>query len=156
MEPAANVLKRGSLIYVAVPEQLGRDGERAYRGSDFQTAAACAEAFNNYSEVVLGRTPENLEAAMQSAQAANCAYLVKPEIRIWEDNPTEWTGERDDLEIDVETFEVSTRKTVARAILKGKSRIMTFGDKPEGMLNGFFEPHAAKLFGEQVAEDVGK
>lgn len=141
------VLKNGSSLYVAVPERPGRDSERAYEGSNYQTAEACATSFRQHAQVRLGREPENLEKALASARNGKCDYLVKPEIRIWEDNPTEWNAERDQLEVDVETFETATGKAISRVVLKGKSRLMTFGDKPERMLTGFFDSHAAELFG---------
>ncbi|MDB6037387.1 MAG: hypothetical protein JWM99_1228 [Verrucomicrobiales bacterium] len=155
-DTSQTVLKQGSLVYVAVPEKPGRDDERSYEGSDYQTAEACAKAFKQYAEVTLGRESQNLENALASARARKCDYMVKPEIRIWEDNPTEWNGERDRLEVDVETFETATGKTISRVVLKGKSRLMTFGDRPERMLIGFFEPHAAKLFGVKLSSAPGK
>jgi hypothetical protein len=147
LNPIQAVLRNGSSLYVAVPEREGRDDERAYTGSNYQTAEACATAFRPHAQVVLGREPENLEKALASARNGKCDYLVKPEIRIWEDNSTEWNGERDQLEVDMETFETATGKSISRVLLKGKSRLMTFGDKPERMLIGFFDPYAAELFG---------
>ena len=140
-------LRSGSTLYVGVPEHAGRDEERTYPRSSAQTAEACAKTFQQYAQVTLGREPENLQQAFASATAAKCDYLVKPEIRAWEDNPTEWNGERDVLDVDVETFEVATGKSISRAALKGRSRLLTFGDKPERLLAGLFEPYSAELFG---------
>ena len=147
--PAAP-LAIGKPIYVSVPETKGKDEERTYQGSDTQTATAVAGAFKNYGTVTFGREPEAQEKALGSAAAAQCVYLVKPTIRIWEDNPTEWNGEPDELEVELEVFDVAGKESLARASLKGKSKLATvLGDKPEDMLPGFFEPFAAELFGDK-------
>lgn len=142
-----SALRQGAKVYIAVPEKPGHDDERAYPGSEFQTAEACARAFKEYSEVVMGRESQDMQKALDSARAEKCQYMAKPEIRAWEDNPTEWNGERDVMEIDLETFDVETGRPLSRVYLKGRSRWMTFGDKPERMLNGFFDTHVAGLFG---------
>lgn len=144
----ASPLSPGKPMYVSIPEAKGRDEERTYDPSDFQTATACAGAFRKYGPVTMGRQPERLETAMASAKASQCFYLVKPTIRMWEDNPTEWNGEPDDLEIEIEIFAVANSESLARANLKGKSKWATFGDHPEDMLPGFIEPYAAELFGD--------
>ena len=144
--PKKATLIPASRIYVAIPEKPGRDEERVYEASHFRTAEACAKAFRQYGKVKLGRHPETWQEALTSARNEGCNYLVKPEIRVWEDNPTEWTGERDELEVDVEIIKTATGETVSRDLLKGRSRWMTLGDKPERMLEGFFEPLAAELF----------
>jgi hypothetical protein len=135
-------------MYVSIPEAKGRDEERTYEASDFQTGAACAAAFKKYGAVTLGHEPEPLDKAFASAEAARCSYMVKPSIRMWEDNPTEWNGEPDDLEIELEVFEVGSKESLSRVSLKGKSKVATFGDKPEDMLPGFFDEYAAELFGD--------
>jgi hypothetical protein len=141
-------LSIGKTIYVSVPETKGRDEDRTYEASDFQTATACAGAFRKYGAITMGKQPETETIAIASAQAAGAFYLVKPTIRMWEDNPTEWSGEPDDLEIEIEVFEVSKKESLARANLKGKSKWATFGDHPEDMLPGYIEPYAAELFGD--------
>jgi hypothetical protein len=144
-------LAKDSSLYIAVPKHPGRDSERSYEGSNFQTAEACMNAFRPYEKVRLGREPQNLEEALTSARSFAADYLVKPEIRVWEDNPTEWNGEPDVLDVDIEVFDVKSGKSVSRSLLKGKSRWMSLGDKPERMLIGYFEPYAAQLFGSAPA-----
>ena len=138
----------GKPIYVSIPESKGRDEERTYEPSDIQTATACAGAFRKYGTITMGRQPESQDSAIASAVTAGAFYLVKPTIRMWEDNPTEWSGEPDDLEIEIEVFEVSSKESLARANLKGKSKWATFGDHPEDMLPGYIDPYAAELFGD--------
>jgi hypothetical protein len=140
-------LNRPSTVYVAIPEHPGRDSERTYPGSDFQTAEACAQAFGKFAQVKLGRRAENVKQSLSAARDEKCDYVIKPEIRVWEDNPTEWTGERDELEIDLEIIDAASGNTISRSALKGKSRWLSGGDKPERMLIGFFEPYVAELFG---------
>ena len=145
--PAAP-LPVGKPMYVSIPEAKGRDEERTYEPSDFQTGTAVAAAFGKYGTVTLGRAPEVQEQALASAEAAKCFYLVKPTIRMWEDNPTEWSGEPDDLEIELEVFQVASKESLSRVNLKGKSKWATFGDHPEDMLPGFFDEYTAELFGD--------
>ncbi|MDB6058052.1 MAG: hypothetical protein JWO95_1896, partial [Verrucomicrobiales bacterium] len=153
--PAAP-LAIGKPMYVSVPEAKGKDEERTYEPSDFQTATAVTGAFRNHGPVTMGREPETKDKALASAAAANCVLLIKPTIRMWEDNPTEWSGEPDDLEIELEIFDVASKDSLARANLKGKSKWATFGDHPEDMLPGFFEPFAAELFGDKSFGDKKK
>lgn len=145
----ATPLAVGKPMYVSVPEAKGKDEERTYEPSDFQTATAVAGAFKKYGAVTMGREPETQAKALSSAAASSCVLLVKPTIRMWEDNPTEWSGEPDDLEIELEIFDVASKESLARANLKGKSKWATFGDHPEDMFPGFFEPFAAELFGDK-------
>lgn len=136
-----------STVYVAVPEP-GRDEERVYEASGFQTAQAFTKAIGELGKVKMGRAVENLDAAIASARADNCNYVLIPRIQIWEDNPTEWNGEPDDLQIDAELVTVDTKETISRVLLTGKSPWASVkADKPEAMLAGMAAPYARKLFG---------
>jgi hypothetical protein len=145
--PQRAPLKPEHVFYVAVPEP-GRDEERVYEASSIQTAQAFTQAISAHAKTKMGRQPETLEKAINSASAEACDFLILPTIRMWEDNPTEWNGEPDDLKIEVETVDLKTKETVSRVLLSSKSKWATFGDKPEEMLPEIAAPFAKTLFGQ--------
>ena len=128
------VLDRKIPAYVAVPAD-GVDDHGTYQGSGIKVAGAIQNAFAQKLQTVFGGAGhESLDTALVSARNRGAGYLFYPTILQWENNPTEWTYERDHLQIKIELLDVSSGGTIHSTIFSGKSKLMTFGDVPEDML----------------------
>ena len=135
MQPnPALVLNRKIPAYVAVPAD-GVDDHGAYQGSGLKVAVAIQAAFAQKIQTVLtGGEHQSLDASLATARSKAIGYLFYPTIVQWEDNPTEWTGEPDRIQIKIELLDVSSGNAIYSTMFTGKSKWMTFGNVPEEML----------------------
>jgi hypothetical protein len=90
---------------------------------------------------------EDFDTALKSAQAGGYSYLFYPEILLWEDRATEWSGRPDQASVKVSIVKADTGAVLDSAVVGGKSGIATFGgDRPEHLLPKPLSDYAATLF----------
>ncbi len=140
-------LSRQASAYVGVPRD-GSYGATAYPGSGGLVAQAVAVAFAPYlTRVTVGVKREDFDTALKSAQAGGYAYLFYPEILLWEDRATEWSGRPDQASVKVSIVKTDTGAVLDSAVVGGKSGLATFGgDRPEHLLPKPLSDYAATLF----------
>jgi len=140
-------LARGGAAYVGVPKD-GSYGTIAYPGSGALTAQAVAAAFAPYlAKTTVGVKTEGFDAALKSARAGRNTYLLYPEILLWEDRATEWSGRPDQASVKVSVVRAATGDVLDSAVVGGKSGLATLGgDRPEHLLPKPLADYAASLF----------
>lgn len=140
-------LDRQASAYVAVPSD-GRYGATLYAGSGAMTAQVVASAFALYlGKVTAGSKTEDFDQAMSTARAGNFRYLLYPQILVWEDRATEWSGKPDLATVKLSIFSTDTGTMLDSAVIEGKSGLATFGgDHPQDLLPKPMSQYAATLF----------
>lgn len=128
-------LNATSTIYIAVPAD-GVYGANTYRGSGQNTAQIINSAFAKRSRSTkAGRITQSFAEARNTALSESWQFLVYPTILHWEDRATEWSAIPDTVEVKIEVVEVATDRSIASAVIKGKSGLATFGgDHPQDLL----------------------
>ena len=140
-------LSRQASAYVGVP----RDGSyetKPYPGSGGLTAHAVAVAFTPYlARITVGVKTEDFDAALKSAREGGYTYLFYPEILLWEDRATEWSGRPDQASVKVSVVRTDTSAVIDSAVVGGKSGLGTLGgDRPEHLLPKPLSDYAGTLF----------
>jgi len=140
-------LDAASTIYIAVPVD-GVYGANTYRGSGQNTAQIINSAFAKRSRLTeVGRSPQTFAEARDAALSDNWQYFVYPSILHWEDRATEWSAIPDKVEVKIEVVETATNRSIASAVIKGKSGIATFGgDRPQDLLPEPIEEFVSSLY----------
>lgn len=140
-------LSRGGFAYVSVPRD-GQYGTIIYHGSGQLTTQAVAAAFAKYLKISeMSLRVENTGEALARARQLSADYLVVPLILQWEDRATEWSGRRDKIKIKITVVDVQSERTLASAVISGKSTYWTLGgDNPEDMLSEPVNEFVGSLF----------
>lgn len=121
-------------VLISTPKD-GMYGNEQYRNSGKMTANAVRAAFSKYaSRVDLVNTCHG-DDCLTSIDTEKYGYYVKPEILLWEDRITEWSGRPDRIEIQLIIYDAITKKELANSSYTGKSKWATFGgDHPQDLL----------------------
>jgi hypothetical protein len=140
-------LSASASIYVALPED-GRYGSTLYTGSGDTTVRELEGAFQRrVNRVERGNSPETREQALERARAKGCDVCLLPKILNWEDRATEWSGQRDWIEIQLILIDVARSATLDTATIESKSAFLTFGgDHPQDLLRKPVEAYVDSLF----------
>ena len=140
-------IPRSASLYVALPEP-GRYENQHYEKSGEQTRDAIASAMQPHvAEVQVGATPEDYEAALNSARGLGATHIVVPTIEHWEERATEWSGKPDRIVVKIWIADVSSGEVMDAAEISGKSRWATFGgDHPEELLPRAVGDYVALIF----------
>src|SRR5690606_13183371 len=100
----------------------------SYSGSGGLAAQAVAVAFSPYlSRVIVGVKREDFNTALESAKAGGYGYLLYPEILLWEDRATEWSGRPDQASVKVSVVRADSGAVIDSAVVGGKSGLGTLG-----------------------------
>lgn len=134
-------------IYVANPFDASFKGTVA-QGSGKQTGQALYTAFNRYAKgVYMGKFPESLAQALESARKYNADYLVYPNLIRWEDRATEWSGRRDRLGVKIDLLDSNSGQLVFSREITATGKWMTDGgDTPADLLAQPCEEYVNALF----------
>ena len=102
-------------------------------------AKTLQNAFQTYAtRTQLSGSPVPVSVDITNAAATNCAYLVDPTIVKWEEEPAEWTGKPDVLEMKLQLLQVPDGAVVSSAVFSAKSKWLTLGgDHVEHLLQPF-------------------
>jgi hypothetical protein len=141
------ILRNDSRIYVAMPFDATFKKTVA-QGSGKQTAQAIFASFNRYTKsVYLGKFPESVAEALESARRYNAEYVVYPHLLKWEDRATEWSGRRDQLEIKIDLIQLAESKLAFSREISGTGKWMSDGgDTPNDLLDQPIEEYVNALF----------
>jgi hypothetical protein len=130
--------------YKAPPQPLSRDAKvfiglrpDAYDepGSGMLAIKTLQKAFEQYARTELAEEPIPAWKDLTNAVAAKCTYLLDTTIVKWEEEPTEWTGKSDVLDMKLRLLQVPDGKVVSEAEFEAKSKWATFGgDRVEHLL----------------------
>lgn len=133
--PSGASLPPNARVYVALPEDA-MDKHNPVPGSGKRTAIAIQDAFKRHTRnVLVGRSPETLEEAINHARDLNYEYVAIATLLKWEDRPTEWTGVRDKLKAKIDVVAVQTGELLRTTTIDAKGRWMTDGeDAPQDLL----------------------
>ena len=144
---APPVLRNSSRVYIAIPFDVSFKKTVA-QGSGKQTAQAIHAAFSGYTRsAYLGKFPESIAEALDSARARNAEYLLYPNLLKWEDRATEWSGRRDQLKIKLDLIDLADSKVVFSREITATGRWMTDGgDSPNDLLDKPVEEYVNALF----------
>ncbi|MDX1953263.1 MAG: DUF4823 domain-containing protein [Verrucomicrobiota bacterium] len=136
-----------SRIYVALPSDA-MDKKATVPGSGTLTAKAMVTALTARTRgVFIGKAPEPLEDSLAAAHGFQCDYAIITTLVKWEDRPTEWTGVRDKLTLQIDLYDVRTGQKVDSRQIEGKSAWMNDGDdRPEHLLKGPIDNYVGSLF----------
>lgn len=147
VKPLPEPLTAMTRVYVAMPEDA-LDKKEPVPASGKRTALALQDAFLRHTKNVLtAKIPENQNDAVEHARNLACDYVVFPTILEWKDRPTEWTGVRDRLKLQIQLVAVSSREVVRSSSIEGVSRWMTDGnDAPQDMLAEPVDKFVRSLF----------
>lgn len=122
-QPPPKLLSRDAAVFIGV-----RPDAYDEPGSGLMAVKTLQNAFQFYAaRTQLSGSPVPVEADLTNAAAANCAYLLDPTIIKWEEEPTEWTGKPDVLEMKVQLLQVPDGTVVSAAAFSAKSKWMTLG-----------------------------
>jgi hypothetical protein len=141
------LLRSNSRVYVAIPFDATFKKNVA-QGSGKQTAQALFAAFNRYTKsVYLGKFPESVSEALDSARRMNAEYLVYPNLTKWEDRATEWSGRRDRMEVKIDLIDLNDSKVMFSREISATGKWMTDGgDTPNDLLEQPAEEYVNALF----------
>lgn len=141
------ILRSNSRVYVAIPFDASFKKTVA-QGSGKATGQTFYAAFSRYIKAsFLGLGPESLDEALDSARRRRVEYLVYPNILLWQDRATEWSGRRDVLHLRVDLIDLSTSKVVFSREIEARGKWMTDGgESPTDLLAGPAEQYVNALF----------
>lgn len=136
-EPTAGEppLRGNSRVYVAMPEDA-LDKKEPVPGSGRRVAVALQDAFKRHTRnVLMGRIAETLPEAINRARDLEYEYVAMPTLLKWEDRPTEWTGVRDKLKVQIDLVSVQSGAVVRTTTFDSKGKWMTDGgETPQDLL----------------------
>jgi hypothetical protein len=142
------ILRNDTRVYIARPPDAVYKKTVA-QNSGKHVAAALLDAFSrNTKGAFMGKNPESVTEALETARRINAKYVVYPHILRWEDHLTEFTGIRDKLELRIELLDVEGGGGVVYAKeIEAKSRWMTDGgDTPQDLIGEPVDHFVALLF----------
>ncbi len=133
-QPPPKPLSRDAAVYIAV-----RPDAYDEPGSGMLAVKTLQKAFDLYAaRTQLSDSPVPVAADLTNAAAAKCTYLLDPTIVKWEEEPTEWTGKPDVLEMKLQVLQVPDGAMLSTTVFSAKSKWMTFGgDHVEHLLQPF-------------------
>lgn len=140
-------LKGDATAYVAIPPDVWFKKAVAFDSGKL-TALAVRDAFARYvKRAYLARRVESFDESLKTARDNKCTYLIYPSVLRWEDRATEFTGQRDKIEIKIQVVEAASGESLDTSVLRGASRWMTDGgDVPQDLLAEPVNEYVATLF----------
>lgn len=128
-------LRRDAAVLVAMADD-GQFGDDSYIGSGRAASQVVSAAFSRQlTRVELTPDTGSLAQHLARARGGRFDYLVIPRVLHPEDRGTEWSGQPDQIKIEIRTVDVSTGDTVAEGVVSGKGKWFTMGsDAPEDLL----------------------
>ena len=130
-QPLAVPLRPDEAIFIIVPKDAPDEP-----GSGRSAATALQSMFQDYAQrIKLSDEIATTETHLNSARAGGFSFLVEPLVWEWKEEPTEWSGVSDKLDVTLRLLRVSTGEVAATARIKSKSTFWTLGgDKVEHLL----------------------
>jgi hypothetical protein len=147
VKPLIEPLTSKTRVYITMPEDA-LDKNEPVPASGKRTAIAMQTAFMRHTKnVLIAKIPETLNDALEHARELACDYVVFTTLLQWKDRPTEWTGVRDRLKVQIDLVSVPSREVVRTSTIEGVSRWMTDGDDaPQDLLADPVDKFVRSLF----------
>ncbi|MFX0203268.1 MAG: DUF4823 domain-containing protein [Candidatus Hodarchaeota archaeon] len=134
LKPITAKLDSTKGVLISTPQD-GWYENTEYPNSGRMTANAIRAAFSKYSSTVDVVDSCHGENCLNSIDSKKYGYYVKPDILLWEERATEWSGKPDKIEIQIVIFEAATKEEIANTSYTGKSKWATLGgDHPQDLL----------------------
>jgi hypothetical protein len=141
------VLRNDTRVYVASPPDAIYK-KKVVDNSGKQVAGALLDAFSKHTKgAYMGKNPESVNEALETARKISARYLIYPHILKWEDHTTEYTGIRDKMGLRIDVVDTESGSVVYAREITAKSRWMSDGeDAPQDLLGDPTDHFAAMLF----------
>jgi hypothetical protein len=147
VKPLPEPMTARTRVYIAMPEDA-LDKNETVPASGKRTTLALQTAFQRHTKnVIAAKVPETFNDALEHARELACDYVAFPMILEWKDRPTEWTGVRDRLKMQIEIVAVASREVALTSTIEGVSRWMTDGgDAPQDLMTDPVDKFVRSLF----------
>ena len=120
--PAAKLRSEGA-VFIVVPQDAYDEP-----GSGKKCADTMLEAFRPYaSRLKLSDEVATLGVHLTNSLARGFTYVLDTKINRWEEEPTEWTGKPDSLDLEMHLLQTQDGMVVSATHFDGKSKWATFG-----------------------------
>lgn len=120
--PKAHIPPNAGILIIVPPNADDEPDSGRLAATTLQTAFATHAA-----RVQLSAAVAPLQADLANAAAAGLTYVVEPTLHRWEEEPTEWNGKSDILDIGLRLLQSPDGAVVSAVRFGGKSKWMTFG-----------------------------
>jgi hypothetical protein len=131
--PSVHLDSSMSVLISVPPDGWYEDIE--YRNSGRMTVNAIAAAFSRHANKVDITSDCHGDECLSTSQKESYGYYVEPNILLWEERATEWSGRPDQIEIQLVVYDVATEEVLASSSYSGKSKWLTLGgDHPQDLL----------------------
>lgn len=142
--PGQTLAPTPSVLVMPVPSR----GEDEGQDSGWLTTATLGRILGEHRvKNSLSQEPR-LESALEEAEKAGLAYVLRGELTQWEDNVTAWSSNPDKAALALELHEVSTKKIVASAVHRLVGGQVKWGsNSPIEFIPELADHALAKIFG---------
>ena len=139
-------IKAESSVYIAKPTD-GKYESKEYDGSGAILQSKLVNHFSEVSnDVMYANSVKTNDQNIKDAKANNASVLVVPQITLWEDRNTPWSGKRDKVKLILTSYDVSKNKTMNRAVLYGTNRWFTFvNNRPSVLLDAMISKYLQQV-----------
>lgn len=136
-----------SSVYILLPKDAMYYSKVCSR-SGRAIAQLISSAFMKYStRVEISAKEEELSEGLNKAKEGNFAYLVNAKINRWEDRATEWNGMWDEIQMEMNVFDVQSGNLLDSQVLEGHGTWVTFGGyHPQNIVRHPINNYVASLF----------
>lgn len=117
-------------------------------GSGEKCARTLVDAFRQYCQrLKLSDEIAGLDIQIKKASSEGFVYVLDTTMHKWEEEPTEWTGMPDTLDVELRIYRSSDGGLETQTRLNGKSKWATFGgDQVEHLLKPLAEGWVKSLY----------
>jgi hypothetical protein len=142
-QPPKEKLKPSDGILIVVPPDAWDEP-----GSGEKCAKTMVEAFRQYCQrMKLSDEIADLDIQIKKAADEGFVYVLESQLHKWEEEPTEWTGEPDAMDVELRIYQSRDGGLVTQTRLNGKSKWATFGgDQVEHLLKPLAERWVRSLY----------
>lgn len=119
-------------VYIVVPPDAYDEP-----GSGLVAANTLRLTFSTHaSRIELSKQTTAPDAHLTTAAAGGFTYVLDTTIHSWEEEPTEWTGKSDQVDMTLRLLHAPDGAVTSETRVRGNSKWMTFGgDHVEDLLN---------------------
>jgi hypothetical protein len=145
-EPLPKLDSSGS-AYVLVPDDAMYFTKKCI-GSGELIGNVIYVNFSKYlKRVEIAPSGEKLIDGMRKAKDSGFTYLVDSKILRWEDHPTEWSGQMDRIDMQMDIHDVKANRLIDSVNFVGRGTWVTWGGyHPQHILNKGMPEYVDSLF----------
>ena len=99
------------------------------------TLALANAARKDHDQVEVAEACASREINLAEARKRQCTVMLQPLVLVWQDNATEWSGNPDRVEFNIEAVDVATGRQLGSSDVRNSSGFFTpIGFKPQDLL----------------------